>query len=312
MECGTELVIAVSANAPVAQAPTPRPAANVLAATSSATAHVSCSDCGERVIPDANGWCPVCGHDFTAIFSAQPLDRNRSPSFDSSDLHNSGGSTEPVHQNVAPEFDEREFFREPPSLDQVRAARAPTMQQGGSARPTLPVPPSAVPLTGVAIPLPGEVTASASHTHAQPQLPGDRRKTRFQAGDSGGFNATSTATSELYVEGAQKVFFDGTMTDRIRLDMDQVVIGRRDPAQGHYPEIDLAHLVSLDPHISRRHARVYRAQGRWRVEDLSNNDATFVNDRSHILNRSSHELRNGDRILISDALALVFRQESSA
>lgn len=281
MECGTELVIAAPVNAPAA-APKPIAPAPALATS----ARTTCPDCGESVIPDSNGWCPVCGHDFSA--SVVPS------------------------ASTAPEFDEREFFREPPSLDQVRAERARAMQQGGGPRPAGPILQSAAPLPGTAVPLPGEAVVQASAAAAQAQLPGDRRKTRFQGGDSGGFAAATTAASELSVEGGQKVFFDGAMTDRIRLDIDQLLIGRRDPAQGHYPEIDLAHLMSLDPHISRRHARIYRAQGRWRVEDLSNNDATFVNDRAHILNRTSHELRNGDRILISDAVALVFRDGSVA
>lgn len=281
MECGTELVIAAPVNAPAAA---PKP---VAATPSPATsARTTCPDCGESVIPDSNGWCPVCGHDFATATVATPAS--------------------------TPEFDEREFFREPPSLDQVRAERARAMQQGGGPRPAGPILQSAAPLPGVAVPLPGEAVVQASAAAAQAQLPGDRRKTRFQGGDSGGFAAATTVASELSVEGGQKVFFDGAMTDRIRLDIDQLLIGRRDPAQGHYPEIDLAHLMSLDPHISRRHARIYRAQGRWRVEDLSNNDATFVNDRAHILNRTSHELRNGDRILISDAVALVFRDGSGA
>jgi hypothetical protein len=315
MECGTELVIAAPVNAPAAA---PRPVAAAPAPATSA--RTTCPDCGESVIPDSNGWCPVCGHDFAPRIPSEQDARNRED-------HRSGRPLcrPPEHDDNAewdrnglpkstssPEFDEREFFREPPSLDQVRAERARAMQQGGGPRPAGPILQSAAPLPGAAVPLPGEAVVQASAAAAQAQLPGDRRKTRFQGGDSGGFAAATTAASELSVEGGQKVFFDGAMTDRIRLDIDQLLIGRRDPAQGHYPEIDLAHLMSLDPHISRRHARIYRAQGRWRVEDLSNNDATFVNDRAHILNRTSHELRNGDRILISDAVALVFRDGSGA
>jgi hypothetical protein len=313
MECGTELVIAAPVTAPAAA---PRPAAP--APTPAASAHTNCPDCGESVVPDANGWCPVCGHDFAARIPFEQDARNReelrgrplyrppeqddNPDWDRNGLPKSTPS---------PEFDEREFFREPPSLDQVRAERARAMQQGGGPRPAQPILQSIAPLPGAAIPLPGEDVSQAAAT-AQAQLPGDRRKSRFQGSDSGAFAATATAVSELRVEGGQKVFFEGAMTDRIRLDMDQLLIGRRDPAQGHYPEIDLAHLTSLDPHISRRHARIYRAQGRWRVEDLCNNDATFVNDRAHVLNRASHELRNGDRVLVSDAVALVFRDGSTA
>ena len=315
-ECGTELVIANPVHPPAAA---PRPVAP--APAPAASARTTCPDCGESVVPDANGWCPVCGHDFTP---QQPLELdannrdehltgrppNRPPEHDAN--NGEWDRNGPSKSTPSPEFDEREFFREPPSLDQVRAERARAMQQGGGPRPEGTILQSIAPLPGAAPALPSEAVSQGAASVAAAQLPGDRRKARFQGGDSGAFAATSTTASELWVEGGQKVFYDGAMTDRIRLDIDQLLIGRRDPAQGHYPEIDLAHLMGLDPHISRRHARIYRAQGRWRVEDLCNNDATFVNDRAHLLNRSSHELRNGDRILISDAVALVFRDGSAA
>lgn len=315
-DCGTELVIADPVGAPTAAA---KPVATATAPL--IVARTTCPDCAESVVSDANGWCPVCGHDFTPRRPTEQDATNRGehqpdqplPRPPEHDAHNGEWDRNgPAKSTPSPEFDEREFFREPPSLDQVRAERARAMQQGGGPRPEGTPLPSSAPLPGAATPMPSEAFSQAPAAIAPAQLPGDRRKARFQGGDSGAFTVEATAASELWVEGGQKVFFEGAMTDCIRLDMDQLLIGRRDPAQGHYPEIDLAHLMSLDPHISRRHARIYRSQGRWRVEDLCNNDATFVNDRAHLLNRASHELQDGDRILISDAVALVFRDGSAA
>ncbi|TVQ95601.1 MAG: FHA domain-containing protein [Deltaproteobacteria bacterium] len=96
------------------------------------------------------------------------------------------------------------------------------------------------------------------------------------------------------------------MTDRIRLDVDQLVIGRRDPDAGHFPDIDLTHHHPDDPHLSRRHARVLRRAGGWIVEDLSGNAATWLNDRAHLLDREVATLSHGDRILVSDSVVLRF------
>jgi pSer/pThr/pTyr-binding forkhead associated (FHA) protein len=97
------------------------------------------------------------------------------------------------------------------------------------------------------------------------------------------------------------------MTAQVRLDVDQVLIGRRDPSQGHYPDLDLGHFRQIDAHISRRHARVYRKGSRWFLEDLCENDATYLNDKAHVLNGESVPLKNGDEVLISDSVAMTFR-----
>lgn len=190
----------------------------------------------------------------------------------------------------AAEFDERTFFAEPPSLDELRAAQA---------RGTRPPPPG----TAVAAPAPQAPAAPLP-------LPSDRVRTRFQGGSDEvrqpAAHGAPTVAACLVVEGGQTVFFDGEMTSTLPLDVDQVLIGRRDPAAGHYPEVDLTHLAQLDPHISRRHARVIRTRAGYFLEDLCSNDATFLNDRAHMLNGERHELHDGDRILISDAVAMRF------
>lgn len=190
---------------------------------------------------------------------------------------------------LAAGFDEHTFFAEPASLDELRAAQA---RSGRADAASLPItaPPAAAPA-----PLP---------------LPSDRVRTRFQGGPDSDqpplADTGATSAACLIVEGGQTVFFDGEMTSTLPLDVDQVLIGRRDPSAGHYPEVDLTHLAQLDPHISRRHARVIRTRAGYFIEDLCTNDATFLNDRAHVLNGERHELHDGDRILISDAVAMRF------
>jgi predicted component of type VI protein secretion system len=261
MECGTELVLVTGAGAEAAQsaqsAQSAQPAQQVVAGEAAGARE--CPDCFSSVVPDRNGFCSICGHDF------------------SEDV-----------PDVSETFDERTFFTEPPSLDQLRMAEMRPGAHSVSPPPASPVAPAS--------PLP---------------LPSDRVRTRFQGSSSPtidpGPAASVAAAARLDVEGGQTVFFDGEMTSSVPLDVDQVLIGRRDPAAGHYPEVDLTHLAQLDPHISRRHARIVRTRAGFFVEDLCSNDATFLNDRAHALNGERHELHDGDRVLISDAIAMRFR-----
>jgi len=184
------------------------------------------------------------------------------------------------------ELDAGALMRDPLSLDALRAQRKKSaieaeLAQGGPTR----------------------AKGGAPDPRALP-LPADRQRRRFLATDDD--VETVDDAAHLVVEGGQTVFFDGRMTRRVALNVDQVTIGRRDPTQGHYPDLDLSHFRHIDGHISRRHARLFRVDGRWYVEDLCANDATYLNDKAHVLNGETSELASGDRVIISDSVALTF------
>jgi len=111
----------------------------------------------------------------------------------------------------------------------------------------------------------------------------------------------------LEVEGGQEVFFRGAYTTRIPFKTGSILVGRRDVMASHYPDIDLMMYRKLDPAISRRHLRLFKENGRYFIEDLCNNNATFVNDYSNKLNHERRELRHGDRVFVSMSLAFLFR-----
>lgn len=325
-ECGTELVL-LDTRPAATSSPAGKPADDA------GPTIRDCADCGSQVLPDPNGLCPVCGAEMGASAAAAP------------------GPASAANSDI-PVIDEREFFREPPSLEQVRAAGALARRQaaavphaGSAGYGPPPAPPAPVPVPHSANP----AHLAAAWLQAAPQwpdatrgwvpphggppmvpvlapppagpgrpmpLPADRVRSRFQGDTTAPPVAeplvpppapAAESTATLVVEGGQSVFFDGEMRTALHLDVDELLIGRRDPVAGHYPEIDLTHLAALDPHISRRHARILRARNRWFVEDLCTNSATFLNDRAHVLNGTRHPLQDGDRIFISDAVAMTFR-----
>lgn len=401
LECGTELVFVSQDALPAPLAPEhagaagdtaddaahahPEPATDDAEAGASAAEpaiEAPCPDCGERVSPDANGLCPVCGFDFSSSV----------------------------------DIDEDEFFKPPPSLDDAMAAERDRVEQlarmpapgarpsgsppsvdgsaspasgvaprefgagaqgvrspsththegdlgrGATAAPPLGGPPAAGPRTHTSLPTTHPSAQTSARVPQQPSvppqpagahpyagagaystqdaygapahgyggappaygghaagygappqhargpmpLPSERSRVRYSS-DSGAHGAVGTVAAWIFVDGQQSVFFDGRMTSQLRLDVDELLIGRRDPAAGHYPDIDLAHFRHIDGHISRRHARLKRRAGQWYLEDLCDNDATFLNDQAHVLNREEATLSDGDRIMISDSVSLTFR-----
>ena len=86
---------------------------------------------------------------------------------------------------------------------------------------------------------------------------------------------------------------------RLHLDAaEQLLIGRKDPAKGIYPDIDLGPEGGYDAGVSRKHAILSHRQGRFVVEDLGSANGTFVNGKrldpqTPIPLRSKDELRCG-------------------
>ena len=111
----------------------------------------------------------------------------------------------------------------------------------------------------------------------------------------------------LHIEGGQEVFYRGAYVTRIPLQGDPLLVGRRDVMAGHYPDIDLALYWKQDRCLSRKHLRIYRdVHGNYFVEDLCCNNATFLNDMDHPLNKQRAELHPGDRIFVSMSIVIDF------
>jgi pSer/pThr/pTyr-binding forkhead associated (FHA) protein len=86
---------------------------------------------------------------------------------------------------------------------------------------------------------------------------------------------------------------------RLRLHAaEQLLIGRKDPAKGIYPDVDLGPEGGYDAGVSRKHAILSHRQGKFVIEDLGSANGTFVNGKRldpqmPIPLRSADELRCG-------------------
>ena len=76
---------------------------------------------------------------------------------------------------------------------------------------------------------------------------------------------------------------------------DEIIVGRQDPVNGIFPEIDLTDHGGDEGGVSRRHARITQQGSRFAIEDLNSTNHTFVN-RSRLALGERRVLYEGDEV----------------
>lgn len=157
------------------------------------------------------------------------------------------------------------------------AAPAPKVEE-----PPAYVPP---PATADAVPRPVSVTSigvppavfqdSSEPALAVPQAPG----------------VTGTVHATMVIERG-----DGPGTE-FKLVNDNSTIGRWDADHGVFPDIDLDAYDS-DAKVSRKHAKVYRSNGSYFIEDLGSTNGTYVNRGRRLLPGTPQQIKDGDEVIV--------------
>lgn len=133
----------------------------------------------------------------------------------------------------------------------------------------------------------GELRVEASLT-ADPDAPSRVYTREPREDDASSTRAVSSDTAGrlgLAQSGARLVVIDdsGSDSETISITKDPVVIGR----------MSTNDVVLSDPNVSRRHAELRRAGGRWMLVDLGSTNGTTVNGKL----AREHELADGDRMM---------------
>jgi hypothetical protein len=133
----------------------------------------------------------------------------------------------------------------------------------------------------------GELRVEASLT-ADPDSPSRVYTREPNADDPGGTRAVASDTADrlgLAPSATRLVVIDddGSDSEAISITKDPVVIGR----------MSTNDVVLSDPNVSRRHAELRRAGGRWLLVDLGSTNGTTVNGKL----AREHELAHGDRLM---------------
>jgi serine/threonine-protein kinase len=90
---------------------------------------------------------------------------------------------------------------------------------------------------------------------------------------------------------------------QIVLEKDENLIGRRDPISNIFPEVDLSR---FDPQtkVSRRHARIWRSDNSFMIEDLGSSNGTLIlrasSDGKKLVPHQPFQLSHGDKVRLGD------------
>jgi pSer/pThr/pTyr-binding forkhead associated (FHA) protein len=87
-------------------------------------------------------------------------------------------------------------------------------------------------------------------------------------------------------------------------DKAELIIGRSDPADEYFPDVDLTFYGGEEAGVSRRHARLSIEEGKPSIEDLNSTNFTFVNQQT-LLPGKHYPLHSGDVIQLG-RLSLIF------
>ncbi len=90
------------------------------------------------------------------------------------------------------------------------------------------------------------------------------------------------------VESGNRYVFDANQ-------IDEVVIGRKDPNSDEAPPVDLTDANGLEQGVSRKHARIVRRDGALHIVDNDSANGTFLNGQ-RLVAQQPRILRDGDDI----------------
>jgi len=91
----------------------------------------------------------------------------------------------------------------------------------------------------------------------------------------------------------------GDIAGQFPVDKESILIGRTDPTQGLYPEVDLTRYDPLTK-VSRRHARLHRRGEQYMVEDIGSVNGTYLNRGDRLPPNQLRLLHNNDDIRLGE------------
>jgi hypothetical protein len=95
-----------------------------------------------------------------------------------------------------------------------------------------------------------------------------------------------------------------TLDDSYHLpQIDEIIVGRRDPASGSYPDIDLTKEGQVSGSVSRRHARITCDANQLYIEDLNSRNFTQLNGK-RLEPGQKYPVKNGDEIRLGSVLLI--------
>lgn len=97
---------------------------------------------------------------------------------------------------------------------------------------------------------------------------------------------------------------------QVKFTKSEIILGRRDPATGSLPDVDLAPFAGYRMGVSRRHSQIKRAEdGNLELFDLGSSNGTFLNGQ-RLAPHTPYRLNDRDRMALGQInLQVIFRPD---
>lgn len=256
---------------------------------------VSCPSC-DQPVDVGEIECPHCRSDLSTLLAGEESEGTMDDVFSVGEA-----ATPPPPQSAdAPQF---EATAEAPDADDVSVTDSDSFESdpdnAADSNPDISKspPPETVPPIPAAAPPTVAVGATESDDAA-----GDGQSVARVV------STPAAATLVLEVEGHEEVIFRGEKVRRIETNSAELQIGRRDPANAIYPDIDLREFHRQQVgFVSRQHAQIIADRGRHFVEDLGGQETTQLASADGegfetVPKNERRELTPGSRIMIGEAV----------
>lgn len=121
------------------------------------------------------------------------------------------------------------------------------------------------------------------------------------------------AGTDIFVPGASlRIEIEGGPEPIYIQPSNEIIFGRRDPATGAMPDVDLTPYAGYRMGVSRRHTAIRAAEeNHLDVWDLGSSNGTFLNGQRLNAHRP-YRLRDGDRLRLGQMVLRIFFQRSEA
>jgi len=272
---------------------------------------IRCQNCGTDNL-DGSEFCDECGVKLstqvapTVVIDATQISPPPRPN-----------PPQPVHRGSEPTIPTPAYRPEPPAPPPPPPSTPmPPPPQRERVAPPAFTQPSPVPKPATPAPPPPPRPAPSPATVANiPREPSSERTGPF---GQGGAKPTEVMRIPVAQEQQQQQSFQvpqvrakliitrgGTIGKEFVLTEAESLIGRWDPDNGIFPEVDLD---QDDPEakVSRRHARILMQDGRFVLEDLGSTNGTFVNRGRRLVPGNRQPLNNGDEIIVGKTFLKFF------
>ena len=132
------------------------------------------------------------------------------------------------------------------------------------------------------------------------------REEIFVVDHSGGIHFNLKKEEELVNEDRVVIYIGGRVYKEIPLEYDETIFGRASAT--YKPDIDLTE-IDMKRRTSRKHLMIYKQDGKYMARNMTTKNSVHV-ERTVVREGEDYELEDGNLIILSKSVVMVFRKSA--